>query len=290
MRRLLRFSPWTFLAPAFVLLGVFRFFPTVYSVWISLTDWNGFSSPRYIGLANFRQLLHDQNFRGALINNLYFAAAIPLWVALPVLIALLLNTKPRGWRIFRFALFVPALLPPLVAGLLFSMVFAYGGPLNTLLRAVGLSGLTHQWLVERQTAIWVLIAVVIWASYGVGVLIILSGLGSLNPELEEAAQLDGASWLRTQWHVVLPQLRPIVEFWTVIVLIFAFGGLFPFVYALTAGGPGTATYVGDFFVFQTAFRGNQFGYAAAAGVVLFVLVFLPSAVGLWVLSRRSQHA
>jgi ABC-type sugar transport system permease subunit len=266
--------PLLFLAPALLVVGLFRLWPIVQAFWLSFTNWNGFSQPRYVGLANYRELLHDQVFGTSLWHNLLILISLPVWVGAPLAIAIFLNERPFGWRLMRFALFLPAVLSPVIIGSFFELMLQYDGPLNSLLRAVGLGSLARQWLVDPGSALPVMIAIIIWAGLGVGVLIFMSGLATIDPDLYDAARIDGASWLRTQWSVVMPQLRPMITFYGVVSVIASFATLFPFVYTLTQGGPGYDTYTAEYDVYQTAFNNGTFGYGSAMGVVLFLIILL----------------
>jgi ABC-type sugar transport system permease subunit len=273
-RRVRRLRPLFFLAPALVLLAVFRLWPIVQAAYLSFTNWDGFSQPTFTGLANYQRLLHDATFRTAILHNLLILVSLPIWVAAPLAIALILNERPVGWRVIRFALFLPSVLAPVIIGSYFELMLQFQGPLNSLLRAVGLKSLARQWLVDPNSALPVLVAIIIWAGLGVGVLIFLSSLATINPDIYDAARIDGASWPRTQWSVVLPQLRPVIAFYGVVSIIASFASLFPFVYTLTQGGPGYSTYVAEYDIYQTAFGDGHFGYGSAMGVVLFLIILV----------------
>ena len=279
--------PVLFVAPALALLAVFRLWPMGEAFYLAFTHWDGFSSPTSVGWQNFQYLRHDPVFRSALVNNLLMLLAVPVWIIFPFLVASILHSRPWGWRVFRLAFFLPALLSPVIIGVFFSIMLREDGPVNDVLRGVGLGSLARPWLVDTNTALVALVAIIIWASFGIGVLIFLAALGSVTPEVLEAARVDGASWLRTQRHVVFWELLPIIEFWAVIVLISTFTAVFPFVYTLTNGGPGYSTYILDFDVYQEAFGSSSLGYASAIGVVLFLIVLVLVSIQL-ALSRRSE--
>jgi ABC-type sugar transport system permease subunit len=288
LRRTVRRSlPILFIGPALVLLAVFRLWPMGEAFYLSFTHWDGFSPPTWIGWQNFDYLRSDPVFRSALTNNLLMLLAVPVWIVFPFLVASAVHSRPWGWRVFRLAFFMPALLSPVIIGVFFSIMLRGDGPVNDALGNVGLGSLERPWLVDTNTALIVLVAIIIWASFGIGVLIFLAALGSVNAEVLEAARVDGASWFRIQRHVVFWELLPIVEFWTVIVLISTFTAVFPFVYTLTNGGPGYDTYILDFDVYQEAFGNSSLGYASAIGVVLFLIVLVLVTIQLR-LSRRSE--
>jgi ABC-type sugar transport system permease subunit len=260
------------LAPALLLLVVFRAIPLGEAVYLSFTNWNGVGEPLWIGLANFEALLKDRTFRTALTNNLAILISVPVWVMLPLFVASLIHGRVPGGRFFRLAIFLPAVLSPVVIGAFFNVMLRYAGPVNGILRGVGLDWLATEWLQESTTALPIVMAIFIWATLGIGVLIYLAGLAQVNPEHFDAARLDGASWWQTQRHITIPELRRVIEFWAVIVLISSFTAVFPFIYTLTRGGPGYSTYTLDYYIYDKAFFGAGMGYASAVGIVLLVIV------------------
>ncbi len=240
--------------------------------YLSLTRWNGVGEPEWVGLANYEALLKDRTFRTALTNNLAILIAVPAWVLLPLFVASLIHRAPPGARFFRLALFLPAVLSPVVIGAFFNVMLQYSGPVNELLRMAGLGWVASEWLQSSRTALPVVMVVFIWATLGIGVLVYLAGLAQVNPESWDAARLDGAGFWQVQRHITIPELRRVIEFWTVIVLISSFTAVFPFIYTLTRGGPGYSTYTLDYYVYDKAFQGSALGYASAVGVVLLVIV------------------
>jgi ABC-type sugar transport system permease subunit len=291
LRRLLgRLTPWLLLAPAFALLAWLLAYPLGDAVHLSFTNWDGFSAPKSVGLDNFTELAHDKHFKEALLHNLIIVASLPIWIAIPYFVAWGLHTKVWGWRFFRFAFFLPAVFSPVVIGVYYGMVLKPDGPLNGLLRAIGLGGLAHQWLNEPGLTLGVVIAIIIWSTFGVGVLIFLSALSNLDQELVEAAHVDGASRWQIQRHVVFWQLLPVIEFWAIIIVIASFTAFFPLIYTLTQGGPGFSTYTADYDLYQEAFAGGNLGYASAIGVVLLVVIGLVAGLTVGLLRRRRRLA
>jgi ABC-type sugar transport system permease subunit len=283
-----RLLPWAFLAPAFAVLAVFRLWPMGEAVYLSFTSWSGAEAPHWIGLKNYEYLWHDPIFLGALKHNLLVLLAVPVWVAVPLVVAMILRSRVPGWRLFRLLFFLPALLSPVVIGVFFSIMLQGGGPINSILSSLGLGSLFGPWLVEPSTALIAVMVIVIWATFGIGVVIFMAALGTVDPDLIAAARVDGAKWLHIQRDIVFWEILSVVEFWTVIVVISVFTALLPFVYTLTGGGPGYATYLLDFDIYQEAFNNGALGYASAIGVVLFVLVLLLVVTPLLLFRRRAK--
>lgn len=273
------------MAPAVALLVVFRLAPILLSVWLGLTDWEGAGPANFIGLENYKALLEDPVFWAALKNTALFVLAIPIWTLVPLVCAMAIDRRIRGWRVFRAAFYFPTILSPVVIGLYFVMLLQYDGPVNAALRGLGLDGLAREWLVDPQLALPVVIAIVIWATFGIGVAIFLSALSAVDEQVVDAARVDGARWFAVQRFAVLPQIMPSILFWVFLCFITSMGYLFPYVFTLTMGGPGSSTYVLDFYVYQTAFYGGDFGYAAAMGTAILVIAAIPAALLMLAYSR-----
>lgn len=261
-----------FLGPALLVLLAVRVVPLAEAVWLAFNEWDGYGTPQLVGLENFRTALSDAAFRQSLVNNGLILASMPVWVLGPLVLAVALQSRVRGWRLLRLAYLFPTLLSPVIVGTYYSVLLRFDGPVNDLLRGLGLGSLQRDWLGDPSTAMVVVIAIIIWASFGVGVLLYMAALGNVDLSLYDAARVDGASGVRMHWHVTLPQVLPVVEFYTVIVLVSSFTVLFPYVYTLTGGGPGRSTSVLDHYVYSAAFEGSRFGYASAIGVILLAVL------------------
>jgi len=279
-------TPLLLLAPALVILIGLRLVPIVDAIRLSFTDWDGFGAPRWVGLDNFKALIHDDRFTGALLNTLKILVALPVWILLPYLVAWALHNKIFGWRLFRLAFFIPIVLSPAVIGVYYGLVLQPQGPFNELLRSVGLGGVARAWLNDPTSAMPVVIAIIVWSTFGVGVLIFLSGLSNLDQEQIDAARVDGASAWQIQRHVVFWQLLPVLEFWSIIIMIASFTAFFPLIYSLTGGGPGFSTYTVDFALYQEAFGNGNLGYASSIGVALLILMAIVGLIQLRLLRGR----
>ena len=279
-----------FLAPALAVLLVLRIIPIGEAFHLSFTSWNGVGTPEWIGADNFRAILADPVFWAALENNLLVLLSLPLWVVGPLAVAAIIHAGVPLARFFRLMVFLPAVLSPVVVGAYYNVVLRYNGPFNVFLRDIGLGGLARQWLNDPDTALITVALILVWASFGIGVLVYLAALAQVNPDLYDAAEIDGASWLQTQRHVTIPATRRTIEFWFVFVLITTFTTVFPFIYTLTRGGPGYATYLLDYYVYDAAFFGGSFGYASAVGVVLLVIVGAISLLSIWLFRRGQESA
>jgi ABC-type sugar transport system permease subunit len=270
MLRTSRITPYLFLAPMVALLLFVFGYPLVAVFDFSFRRIRGGSGP-FIGLANYEQVFKDNVFREAITHNALLLLAVPILVISGVIIAVLLYEQIPGWRFHRTMLFAPYIIAIPVIGVVFSNMLSLNGAINQLLRGVGLSGLALDWLGSGQLAIWTMMSVIIWHEFGFGIVLFLARLMSLNEELLDAAKIDGAGWWQRLWYVIMPQLRGVIEFYIVISVITMLAWVFPFVYVITRGGPGTATQVMELYIYNYAFRNSLPGIASAVAVILFLV-------------------
>jgi ABC-type sugar transport system permease subunit len=222
----------------------------------------------FAGLKNYEMLFSDPVFHEALLHSVSLMAVIPVLVPVGIVVAALLYENMRGWRLYRSVLFLPYVIAIAVSGIVWSYVLRLEGPLNMILKAVGLGFLAVDWLGKPGFALISIGAIIVWRELGFGVVLLLARLLSLNEEIFESARLDGASWRQVLWYIMVPQLLPVIEFWSIILIVTVLAWVFDYVFVMTMGGPGTGTVVVDFFVYVRAFRDRVMGIAAAASVVL----------------------
>ncbi len=274
-------------APAVAVMLFAIVAPISLSVYYSFTDWSGFGAVKPVGFANFRTILTaDPIFWRSLLNALLLAA-VTLLIQNPVafFIAALLRKLPsRSSRSFRTVFFVPAILSLVVITKLWVNIFnpTYG-LLNKVLAAVGLKVLATAWLTNVHTAIWSVIFIVIWQGFGWALLFYYSGLTTFPRELEEAAEIDGASGLPLYFRIVLPYLVPVIQAVAVIGIISCLKQM-EIVYLSTDGAPGDTTQFIANYVYLKAFTYSQYGYGNALSVVFVVI-----AVALTVVTQRSAR-
>lgn len=270
-----RLIPYLFISPFYILYILFLLGPTVYAFWLSLHEWAGIGPTRWVGLSNYSRLFGDTAFRQAVTNTLwYVAASVFVVTPLALIIAAALNTRGlRGRDLFRMAYFAPMVLSPVVVALVFTIIFDQQfGLLNAGLR--GLIGIKPvNWLGSPGWAKVAIVLLLMWRWTGYLVIYFLAGLQSVPRELYEAAEIDGAGALRKFWEVTIPMLKPVTAFVAITVFIGA-AQIFEEPYILTKGGPGQSTMSIAHFIYRAAFIREDFGYAAAAGVLLFVVVFV----------------
>lgn len=272
--QLVRAQTVVFAVPALALVGVFMAVPLVYSIKYSFTSWNGVSPPKWIGLANYRFLYHFGDFHRIFFNNLVLVAGVVVWVALPFLLALLLH-RLRGANVIRTVLLVPILLPPVVVGALFRLILANNnGALNGALRSAGLGFVAAPWLEGSNLVLFSVVSMIAWAYVGLGVLFYSAGLSAVPLSYVEAAEIEGARWRQLAWYVYRPALRPLTQFWVLILTISTVTSFFPWIVSLTGGGPGVASTTLDYEVYVRGIVNGQYGLGSAIAVVGLVFITL----------------
>ncbi len=272
--------------PALGFVAMFRIVPLVWGMAYSFTDYNGMAAPNFIGLANYAALAKDATFLDSIANLLILLATLPIWIGLPLVLAILIHQGVPGGKLFRAVYFFPAVLSSVIIGAIFNVILRYDGSFNAGLKAFGLPAV--DWLGNSSTALASLIAVQLWSTFGMTLLIFLAGLSTVPGDMLEAAKLDGAKLLQTWWYIVIPSLRPIIEFAAVVTMIGMLTSMFGLIYVLTAGGPGTATTLPEFLIWLEQGKMNRPGYASAISVVLFVLMGGLAAVQIRIMSRNAN--
>ncbi|WDZ82946.1 carbohydrate ABC transporter permease [Micromonospora cathayae] len=262
--------------PALALVVMFKLVPLVRGVITSLESSSGFDSGGFAGADNYTRMFDDPMVLTSFRNALLVVATLPFWVVIPLVLAVFIHQRAPGWTFFRAVYFVPYTIAPIVVGIMFRQILAPDGPINALLRTVGLEPLAIEWLNGRWSALFSLVAVALWSFFGLGVMTYLAGLATIPEEVMEAAYLDGAGFWRRLFSVVVPMLRPTVAYWSVLCASGVLIWLFPLIYALTQGGPGDATMLPEYLVFLTTFQFLDRGYGSAIGIALFVFVALLS--------------
>lgn len=263
----------SFVLPALVLVATFVYSPLIDAVRHSFTRWDGISPATGAGLDNYRFLLGSSDFHRILLNEAILICGVVVWVVVPLSLAMMLHGRPYA-IVARALLFLPPLLPPVIAGSVFRVILADDGPLNGGLRGIGLGGLAQGWLTDEHLVLLSVVLVVTWGTMGTGVMLYSSALASLSPGLVEAARLEGASWRQIAWHIYRPHLRPVTRFWTLLLTVATVTAFFPWIFPLTQGGPGISSTTIDYNIWAAGIRDGQFGLASAVAVVDLVIVAL----------------
>ncbi|MCU1437062.1 MAG: binding-protein-dependent transport system inner rane component [Naasia sp.] len=256
-------------APAVVLVLGFMVYPVCYAIWISFNKTNGLSFD-YVGLDNYTKLLADPLLHKVFLTNLIFLISVPLVILAALVCSVLLYERIRGWRFFRVLFFVPNVLSTAVIGLMFKSLFSYRGPINAVLAQFGIPPV--DFFAGAGSAIFVIIIALVWSGFGYQTIILLSGLSAINPEIFEAATVDGAGWWKRLWYITLPNIRGVLALVSILNVLYTFTALFGFIFVMTAGGPGYDTTTLDYLIYTLAFSSTRLGEGAALAVMVFLLI------------------
>jgi ABC-type sugar transport system permease subunit len=260
--------------PAIVLVAALLWAPIVQAVRYSLTTWDGYSAPTWIGPSAYTAALSDPIVHRVLENNALLLLAVPFAIGIPLVIAVLLHEHVRGWRFFRSVYFLPTAISWVVIGMVALQFFADKGILNQLLSDVGLGSVHTDLLASEYSALAALAITFVFSMIGTNTIIFLTGMATLDPTLLEAAKVDGLSRWQIFYRVTLPLLTRFIQFSFVITVISAFSALFSLIFVMTGGGPGLGTTTLEFFVYQAGFAQGQFGTGALYGIILFVIMII----------------
>jgi raffinose/stachyose/melibiose transport system permease protein len=247
--------------------------PLGFSVYYSLTDSAGFGDYHQVGLDNYREILTEDPVFWRALWNVLLLIGVTVFLQNPIafaLAAVLSQLSARLSRILRTVYFIPAVLSLVIVAKLWVDIFNPNfGILNKLLIAVGLKSLAVSWLSDPHTALWAVLWIIVWQGFGWALLFYYAGLMTVPREIEEAARIDGASWLQTYTRVVIPYLAPVISAVIVIDVVSSMKQM-ELIYLSTAGGPGQLTQFLGVYLYQKAFVAGEYGYGNALSV-LFVL-------------------
>jgi raffinose/stachyose/melibiose transport system permease protein len=270
---------WWYLLPGFVMLTVVVLVPLVWNVYLSFTSYRGIRPPKWIGLTNWSKLIGDDKFWTSFGNSV---AMIVAMVVIPTLLGLLLaamlfdliGRKFGGGlaSFLRATYYLPQILPAVIAAIVIGWILRpENGALNVILKAVGLGSLQHNWLGSPDTALLSIMGIMVWVQLGYPVVIFMAALQRVDPELYEAAELDGANWLQRFRWITVSIIRPEIFVVTLTCTIAALKVFGP-IYTLTRGGPGTSTIVPSYYSYSEFFQTQQVGYGATISTALTLLI------------------
>ncbi|MFO1068083.1 MAG: sugar ABC transporter permease [Geminicoccaceae bacterium] len=286
-RHQMALTPILLLLPAVVLFTIFVLWPIADSVWLSLHDWDAVSEPTWVGLGNYRELAEDPVFWTSIANNIWWLVLFMLAPVFGLAVALFLNQTVWGIRLVKSLFFFPFVISQVVVGLVFSWFFnAEFGLLNEMLRGIGLEPIAL--LEDERWATPAIIVAGLWPQTAYCMILYLTGLTAINPELIEAARMDGARGWRLLWNIVLPQLRP-ATFIAVVVCVVGALRSFDLVSIMTLGGPYNSSNVLAYYMYETTFLQYRVGYGAAIATVLFLIMDVYIAFFLWRMLRQERR-
>ena len=274
------------IVPTLAILAVFRFLPMVQALYLSLTAYDLVHPPRFVGLANFVNLLQDPLFlKSARVSLTYVLFSVVPVLPLSLGLAVLFNRSVFIKNLLRSAIFMPVVMPAVVMAVVWTFMYQQDGVINTLLGFLGIDPIP--WLRSSATALWAVILIGIWRATPYYMVIFLAGLQAIPADYYDAAKIDGASAWGTFRYITLPLLRPTMLLVIVMNVIVAMK-VFAVPMIMTGGGPADSTRVLPLFIYQTAFEFFDMGRAAAMSVFLFVGVMLFSFVQVRLFTRGDE--
>jgi raffinose/stachyose/melibiose transport system permease protein len=284
-KRKVEWKAYLYILPAFVLFAVFLGIPAVQTAQYSLFKWNGIGPSTWVGLQNYAELFTDSVLRSSFLHAgvlIFFYAVIPLVLALFLTAIISRGANLRGMSVFRTLLFLPQVVASVVVATIWVAIYSPDGLINQLLRLVGLGSLTRAWLGDFDTALPAVGIIGSWLGIGLCLVLFLSGVANIQPELFEAARIDGAGPVGEFFSITLPALRGQIAVALTLTVVAALK-TFDLVYITTRGGPGTSTTLPAFEAYNRAFNTGKVGSAAAVAIVLTALI-----LGVTVLIQKIQ--
>jgi cellobiose transport system permease protein len=280
--------PYLFISPFFIAFLVFSLFPLLYAFWLSFTNWDGMSAPKFVGLANFIRLLTvDAFFKQSIVNTfvLGFMCMVPkLTVALLVAVAIH-SARLRFKDLYQVVYFLPIITSPVAVAIVFLTIYGQQyGILNYLITGVGLKPV--QWLIDSSTIKPAITLLIVWHEVGWYMVIYMAGLQSIPQDLYDAASVDGAGVWASFWNVTIPMLQNVILF-TVVIDIIGELQIFgePFILVGAAGGTNRAGLTMSMNLFSNAFSNLRFGYSAAQAYIMFAIISIISFLNIKVFGR-----
>jgi len=281
-------SAWTLLAPALILFTIFIIIPTIAALALSFFSWNFFDAPQWVGGANFAKLFTDADAWGSLAVTFEFVilGVIPT-IILGFLLAVLVNVKMRGIGVLRVLYFVPVVVSAAVSSVLWTFLYdSRQGPIAALLRAFGLT--MPDVLTTQSLAAPALVVMMIWMGLPIVIILYLSGLQRISPDIYAAAALDGAGKWRTLWSITWPNVSGTTFVVAVLQIINFVAGSLDISLIMTNGGPLGATRALGLYAYQAAFTDQNVGYASVLSVLQLVVIVAIVSLGQWIIRRSNR--
>lgn len=259
-----------------LLILTFSYYPLLKMFQYSLHDWNGYSvNPKFVGLENYKTVLTNPNYFTVFKTSLYYFIATFFQLAIALLFATILSFKVKFANFWKGILFFPYLLNGVAIGFIFLYFYKGGGTFDTVLKAIGLGDQIHLWLGDRSINNISLAFTSIWRYTGFNFLVFLGAIQSINPEVYDAAEIDGANRWDEFRYIIMPSIRNII-FLNIILGVSGSLSVFDIPYIMTGGSNGTTTFVIQ--TIDTAFKYNKVGLASAMAIILLIIVIVVSLV------------
>lgn len=274
-------SGYLFILPSLVIFITFMIIPIFMGLYISLTDYDGFKTMNFVGLQNYAAMFKDSYFLVSFKNNIvYTLFTVPGTLILSLLLAVAVNKGIRGSSVFKTVFFFPYITSMVAVGIIWTLLFnPTVGPINNFLKSIGIAN-PPGWLLSTKSALPAVMIVTVWKWSGYYMIIFLAGLQGIPKQLYEASEVDGASGLTKFFHITLPLLSP-TTFLILILLIINSFQVFDLINIMTEGGPGRATNVLVYRIYQEGFKYMHFGYASAEAYFLFAIILIITGIQFW---------
>lgn len=274
-----RYLPYLLLLPTFIVLILFLFYPAFETFRLSFYKVHPFGiSKKFAGLFNFTKLALSEDYRSSFTTSFFFSIAVVIvGLAISLFIAMLLNQKMKGARIYRSLLIWPYALSPAIAGAIFRFLFNPANGYLSYFSGVVL-GVEPPWLTNGTLAIIIITMAAIWKNLGYNIIFFLAGLQNVQKEALESASIDGAGPIRKFVYIIFPFLSPTTFFLLIMNIIYAYFSSFGLIEVLTEGGPANSTNLLIYQLYKDFFVNAKTGYAAAESMILFTLVVLVTLV------------
>jgi putative chitobiose transport system permease protein len=261
---------YLFLAPALVLFAVFSFWPVGYGSWLAFTDYSLIKPSHFVGLDNFRYIFNNDMFVTGLKNSLMFLIIVPVIQVGAIGLAVLVNNKLPGIKLFRAAFYVPVVTTISVVGIMWGFMFHEQGTLNYVLTQLHLVDKPVGWLSDDSIALFAVMFVTVWRGLGWYMVMYLAGLQGIPAEMQEAAILDGANRWQRFWKITVPMLRPTIMVCSIMSVLAALKA-YQEVLVLTQGGPLNSTFTGLYYAYDQGLKHLKLPRGLAASFVVSVI-------------------
>ena len=282
-------TAYLFIAIPCLYFLTFKIAPTMFSLFLSFTNWQLLSGKRnFIGLSNFVYIFRSEVFMKSLANTFtYIVVTVPLMLVIGLVLALMLNAIKKGQAVFRTMVFIPYVTSAVAVAFIWKWMFMeQGGVINSVLRSLGIAN--QPFLNSLNQAIYVVMSLLVWSKIGFNSIILLAGLTQISPTYYEAARIDGANKIQTFWSITIPQLKPTLAY---IIIMNTISTLQVFTHILNIdeiGGPLKSTTSIVLEIYLEAFRKYQMGRASAMTVVLFIIILVITIFQLKVLNKKND--
>jgi raffinose/stachyose/melibiose transport system permease protein len=262
--------PW--ILPGFIFVIGLIYYCIIYTGYISTLNWDGVSpSPQHVGFANYSQLFHDPVFWDTIRHTIYFfIVTFTVQTAIGFVFAALLHSRVWLSNLYKIIIFIPVVLAPATMAPIFRQIFSANGQFNEVLQHIGLGSLAQPWLAQSSTALPVIMAITIWEFTGITFILYFAAMTQIEPEILEAARIDGAGNIKILWRIVWPSCRGTT---IALAMLSVIGALktFDIPYLVSLGGPNYATEFLGTFIYRISIPQDQVGYGAALSIMLLIL-------------------